>query len=258
MKPVIGKKLGMTQFFSPEGVVLPVTEIAVWPVTVTQLKNATKDGYEAVQVAGGQKKNLTKPVLGHLQGKKFRHIKEFRMPVGDLQVGDSWGTEVFTVGEKVRVIGISKGKGFQGVVKRWGFAGSPASHGHKDQLRMPGSIGATGPARVFKGTRMGGHMGSEQVTAKWLEVVKIDQEKNSIFIKGAIPGARNGVVYIISEAELKLNNTNDVNNANNTNEDTNDTKIDTNEDVNEENIVEEPVKEESTPAVIEDNKPEDK
>lgn len=194
----------MTQIFSPAGDVLPVTEIKVEPVTVTQIKTKTTDGYEAVQVGSGSKRKLTKSVLGHLQGKKFRHIKEFRMPIDDLEVGDGWGIEIFSEGDKARITGISKGKGFQGVVKRWGFHGSPATHGHKDQLRMPGSIGATGPARVFKGKKMPGHMGAQQTTTKWLEIVKIDKENNIISVKGAVPGARNGVIYLSAQGEFDL------------------------------------------------------
>ncbi len=181
-----------------------MTEIAVWPVTVTQIKTVATDGYEAVQVAAGEKRGLTKPLLGHLRGKKFRYLKEFKMPITGLSVDVSWGAGVFEVGEKVKVVGTSKGKGFQGPVKRWGFSGGRASHGNKDQLRTSGSVGAGGPAHVFKGIRMAGHTGADQVTAKWLEIVKVDPEQNVIFVKGAIPGAHNGVVYITSERELDL------------------------------------------------------
>ena len=197
MKAIIGKKIEMTQIFTPEGVVLPVTKIKVEPVTVIQIKTTAKDGYAAVQIGSGNKRQINKPLMGHFKGGKYRYVKEFKIEAADLKIGDSWGINMFVEGEKVKVVGTSKGKGFQGVVKRWGFAGSPATHGHKDQLRMPGSIGATGPARVFKGTRMGGHMGAKQITVKWLEIVKIDKDENIVYIKGAVPGARNGILYII-------------------------------------------------------------
>ncbi|MBL7022172.1 50S ribosomal protein L3 [Patescibacteria group bacterium] len=204
MKAIIGKKVEMTQIFTPEGVVLPVTKIKAEPVTVTQIKTNEKDGYAAVQVASGSKKATTKPLLGHFKGVKYRYAKEFKIEQEAVKVGDTWGVDIFNEGEKVRVIGTSKGKGFQGVVKRWGFHGSPASHGHKDQLRMPGSIGATGPARVFKGMRMGGHMGNAQITSKWLEVIKVDLEDNCIYVKGSVPGARNGILYIMTETKFEL------------------------------------------------------
>ncbi len=204
MKAIIGKKVEMTQIFTPDGVVLPVTKIKAEPVTVTQIKTNEKDGYAAVQVASGSKKATTKPLLGHFKGVKYRYAKEFKIEQDAVKVGDTWGVDIFNEGEKVRVIGTSKGKGFQGVVKRWGFHGSPASHGHKDQLRMPGSIGATGPARVFKGMKMGGHMGNAQITSKWLEVVKVDLEDNCIYVKGSVPGARNGILYIMTETKFEL------------------------------------------------------
>ena len=204
MKAIIGKKIEMTQIFSPNGVVLPVTKIKAEPVTVIQIKTNEKDGYEAVQVANGSKRSLTKPLSGHFKGGKYRYAKEFKIESVDIKVGDSWGIGIFKEGEMVKVVGTSKGKGFQGVVKRWGFHGSPASHGHKDQLRMPGSIGATGPARVFKGMKMGGHMGNAQITSKWLEIIKIDEEENIIYVKGSVPGARNGTLYIMTNTEFKL------------------------------------------------------
>jgi large subunit ribosomal protein L3 len=204
MKAIIGKKIEMTQLFTPDGVVLPVTKIIAEPVVVTQIKTVERDGYSAVQVASGTKRKVTKPLLGHFKGSKYRYSKEFKIEADKVNLGDTWGVNIFSEGEKAKVIGTSKGKGFQGVVKRWGFHGSPASHGHKDQLRMPGSIGATGPARVFKGTKMGGHMGNARVTAKWLEIVKIDEDNNIIYVKGAVPGARNGIVYIITESEFVL------------------------------------------------------
>ncbi|MFH1667944.1 MAG: 50S ribosomal protein L3 [Candidatus Komeilibacteria bacterium] len=202
MKLIIGKKLNMTQIFTPQGDVLPVTIINIEPVTITQIKTEKNDGYQAIQIGAGTKKKVNKPQTGHLKGKNFRYVKECRMPVADLQIGDSWGVDAFSEGEKVKISGKTKGKGFQGVVKRWGFHGSPASHGHKDQLRMPGSIGTTGPARVFKGMRMGGHMGNATASIKWLEIVKIDAVTSQIYVKGAVPGARHSLLYIFSEGDL--------------------------------------------------------
>lgn len=201
MKFILGKKLEMTQKFMEDGTVVPVTAVVAGPCTVTQVRTSEKDGYNAIQIGFLVKKKLNKPETGHLKGlDNFRYLQEFRVGEIDnketLKRGDEINVENFEVGDVVKVSGISKGKGFQGVVKRHHFAGSPASHGHKDQLRMPGSIGATGPARVFKGVRMPGRMGNSRVTVKNLKVIEIDKDKNIIFIKGAIPGARNGLVEI--------------------------------------------------------------
>ena len=214
MKFIIGKKLNMTQVFKEDGVVVPVTRVQAGPCVVTQVKTKEKEGVDAVQVGFGTQKTfrLTNPLKGHLKDIKMednanltaRHLHDFRSD-NELKRGDVFGVDIFEVGEKVEVTGTSKGKGFQGVVKRHGFHGSPASHGHKDQLRMPGSIGATDAARVFKGTRMGGHTGDEQVTVKNLEVVEIDEKNNEILIKGALPGARNGLVYICTgEGKIEI------------------------------------------------------
>lgn len=206
MKYIIGKKIGMTQVFREDGTVVPVTRIQAGPCVVTQVKTEEKEGVNAVQVGFGVQKlfRLTKPQKGHLKdinvenpNQTVRHLHDFRND-SDLKRGDIFTVSIFEPGEKVKVVGKSKGRGFQGVVKRHGFKGSPASHGHKDQLRMPGSIGATDAARVFKGTRMGGHMGDAQVSVLNLEIVKIDEENNELFIKGAVPGARNGLVYVMT------------------------------------------------------------
>lgn len=206
MKFILGKKLNMAQLFQANGQVVPVTVIAAGPCKITQAKQEATDGYVAVQIGFGAKKKLTKPLRGHLKNlPNFRYLKEFRINDAEkLQKGQTISVEVFQEGNTVRVTSVSKGKGFQGVVKRHGFHGSPASHGHKDQLRMPGSIGATYPQRVIKGKRMAGRMGGEQVTVKNLKIVKIDPEKNYLYIKGAVPGARNGLVLISGEGELKL------------------------------------------------------
>lgn len=196
MKFLLGTKLDMTQVWDESGKVVPVTRIQAGPCTVTQVKTEEADGYSAVQVGFGHKKRVTKALKGHLGGKKFRYLREFRGDVGDLKKGDVSTVADFEAGQEVTLRGVSKGKGFQGVVKRHGFKGSPASHGHKDQLRMPGSIGATEPARVFKGTRMAGRMGGEQTTVQKVHVVSVDKDTNILTIRGAVPGARNGLVEI--------------------------------------------------------------
>ncbi len=208
MKFILGKKLEMSQIFNEKGEVIPVTLVQAGPCLITQVKTEdNKDKYSAVQIGFDKKKSLSKAVKGHLKNlENFRWLREFRLAkTNDLKRGDKITINTFEIGDKIKVIGTSKGKGFQGVVKRHGFHGSPASHGHKDQLRMPGSIGPTGPARVFKGKKMPGHMGSEQITVKNLEVIKINKEKNILYIKGAVPGARNSLVLIQGEGKLKIN-----------------------------------------------------
>lgn len=223
MKFILGKKLEMSQIFKNDGTVVPVTMVKAGPCMVTQARTLDKDGYGAVQIGFGDKKRLNKPQKGHLKGlPKFRHLVEFRtVPQissnkssnisnekagdgGGLQRGDEVLVGVFEVGDKVKVSGVSKGKGFQGVVKRHGFHGQSATHGTKDQVRAPGSIGATEPARVFPGMRMPGRMGGEQVTVANLEIAKVEPEKNLIYIKGAVPGGRNGLLAISGEGEMAL------------------------------------------------------
>lgn len=191
----------MGQIWNEAGERIPVTWIKIDPCKVTQVKTEDKDGYSAVQIGCGEKKRLIKPLAGHLKDlPKFRYLKEFRVSDPEnYERGKEIKVSVFEPGDKVAVAGTSKGRGFAGVVKRHGFHGSPASHGHKDQLRMPGSIGATDPAHVFKGTKMGGQMGAERVTVKNLEVVQVDEKENRLAIKGAVPGARNSLVEIIAE-----------------------------------------------------------
>lgn len=201
MKFILGKKLEMTQKFLDDGTVVPVTAVLAGPCAITQVKTVAKDGYDAAQIGFGIKKKMNKPQAGHLKDlDNFRYLREVRIDElkgkEDLKRGDVIAVDSFQVGDLVKVSGNSKGKGFQGVVRRHGFSGSPATHGHKDQLRMPGSIGSTGPQRVFKGMRMAGRMGDERITVKNLKVIEIDKNKNIIFIKGAIPGARNGLVEI--------------------------------------------------------------
>lgn len=206
MKFIIGKKQEMTQVWQGDKVVA-VTRVQVGPCVVTQVKTSDKDGYEAVQLGFGvrKEKNINKPQKGHMKGLgNFANLKEFRVPVGELKTGDVIEATTFEVGDSVQVIGTSKGKGFQGVVKRHGFAGTNEQHGNKDQTRMPGSVGATGPAHVFKGTRMAGRMGGDQVTMKSLEIIEIDSENNTLLISGTIPGARNSLVCVSGEGELKI------------------------------------------------------
>ncbi len=203
----------MTQVFRDDGKVVPVTRVKAGPCVITQVKMNKEDGNSAVQVGFGEQKmfRMSKPRQGHL--KKViknnigpRYLRQMKIEDSDnLNVGDVFAVNIFQPGEKVQVTGYAKGKGFQGVVKRHRFAGSPASHGHKDQLRMPGSIGATDPARVFKGTRMAGHMGDNKVTVKNLEIVQVNPEENELLVKGALPGAR-GTLLMIStdEGEIEI------------------------------------------------------
>jgi large subunit ribosomal protein L3 len=210
MKFILGKKLEMTQIFHDDGRVVPVTAVLAEPNVVTQIKTADKDRYSAVQIGFGGfgSKHINKAKAGHTKGlENVKTMKEFRVDVSDVEKvkrGDKITVKVFENNDIVKVTGVSKGKGFQGVVKRHGFHGSPASHGHKDQLRMPGSIGATDAARVFKGKKMPGRMGTDQVTVAGLEVVNIDVEKNVIYIKGAIPGARNGLIMVSAPGDMDL------------------------------------------------------
>ncbi len=200
MKFIIGRKVKMTSLHRPDGRVVPATLVKVEPNIVTQLRTNEKDTYTAVQVGTGTKKKSTKALRGHLQGKSYAIVREFRPRAGqtlpEMKVGDTIDLSQFAEGDKVNVIGTSKGRGFQGVVKRHGFHGSPKTHGHKDQLRMPGSIGSTAPQRVFKGMRMGGHMGNAQITVKHLEVIQVNAEAGEILLKGAVPGAPRSLVYI--------------------------------------------------------------
>jgi len=207
MNFIIGKKVGMSQVFGEDGTVTPVTVLDVTPNIVTQVKNIEKDGYNAVQLGFGARKakNISKPVLGHLKDLgPFAVLKEFRTEEGAaFERGQEIKVDTFETGEMIDVSGVSIGRGFAGVVKRHGFAGSPATHGHKDQHRMPGSIGAQEPQHVFKGTRMGGHMGAENCTTKNLQVVKIDVEHNQLLVKGAVPGSNGGIVVVVTAKNAK-------------------------------------------------------
>lgn len=198
MKFILGKKLGMTQVFKGD-IVIPVTLIESGSNFVTQIKEKDKDGYSAVQVGfdARKEKNIKKPQLGHLKKiGNLRWLREFRIDGTELNVGDEIKPDVFAVGEKVTVIAISKGKGFQGVVKRHKFGGGPKSHGQKDRLRAPGSIGASWPQHVIKGMKMAGRMGSDRKTVKNLEIIEVEKDSNLIAVKGAIPGRRGTLIMI--------------------------------------------------------------
>ncbi len=196
---IIGKKLGMTQIFRDNGKVEAVTAIEAGPCAVVQVKTAAREGYNALQIGFGQAKRLSSPQRGHLKDLgQFRYLREFRADdIEGVQVGDRIDVSLFQAGDLVDVTGVSKGKGFAGVVKRHGFAGGPKTHGQSDRHRHPGSIGAgTSPGRVFKGTKMAGHMGSERVTVRKLEVFQTDPDRNLLLVKGAVPGASNGLLLI--------------------------------------------------------------
>ena len=201
MKGILGKKIGMTQIFTEAGEVVPVTVVEAGPVVVTQVKTIENDGYNAVQVGfvDAKEKSLNKPQKGHLAAANTlkKHLKEFRVEaVEAYTVGQEIKADVFATGEMIDVTGISKGKGFQGPIKRHGQSRGPESHGSRYH-RRPGSMGACSyPGRVFKNKKLAGHMGSVKVTVQNLEVVRVDAEKNFILVKGAIPGAKGSVVTI--------------------------------------------------------------
>lgn len=196
---ILGRKVGMTQVFDERGLAIPVTVIEAGPCVVTQIKTPERDGYAAVQLGFGTAKRLNKPQRGHLSGlPPVRFLREIRMsPDESIEVGQQVDVGIFQPGDKVDVTGISKGKGFAGVVKRYGFAGGPRTHGQSDRLRAPGALssGST-PGRVFKGKRMPGRMGGDQITLQNLSVVQADPERNLLLVRGAVPGARDGLLII--------------------------------------------------------------
>ena len=201
MKGILGKKLGMTQIFTEAGNVVPVTVVEAGPVVVTQIKTTEKEGYNAVQVGfvDAKEKSLNKPQKGHLAAANVlkKHLKEFRMDsVEEFSVGQEIKADIFAAGEVIDVTGTSKGKGFQGPIKRHGQSRGPESHGSRYH-RRPGSMGACSfPGRVFKNKKLAGHMGSVKVTVQNLEVVRVDADKNLILVKGAIPGPKGSMVTI--------------------------------------------------------------
>ena len=201
MKGILGKKLGMTQIFTAEGIVVPVTVVEAGPNVVTQVKTVEKDGYNAIQVGfeDAKEKSLNKPQKGHLAAANVlkKHLKEFRVnAVEEFTVGQEIKADLFAAGEKIDVTGTSKGKGFQGPIKRHGQSRGPESHGSRYH-RRPGSMGACSfPGRVLKNKKLAGHMGSVKVTVQNLEVVRVDADKNLILVKGAIPGPKGSMVTI--------------------------------------------------------------
>lgn len=211
MEGIIGRKIGMTRIFNSEGEVVPATVIEAGPCWVVQIKTEDREGYEAVQLGFGEKRKslFNKPTSGHFTKAKIepkRFLKEIRCKnVKKLKLGQKIKLNIFSAGEKVDVTGISKGLGFQGGVRRYGFKGGPKSHGQSDRERAPGSIGASSyPSRVWKGQRMAGRMGKEIVTIKNLEIVEVDEKRNLLVVKGAVPGKKNSLLTIKKSKKLSL------------------------------------------------------
>ncbi len=205
MPAILAKKLGMTQVFQEDGSVARVTVLEAGPCPVTAIRTSERDGYDAVQLAFGQakEKHVSKPELGHLKkadAPPMRRLAEFRGEARELQLGDSVTVDAFEVGARVKIAGTSKGKGFQGTIKRHNFASGPKSHGSHN-VRAPGSIGASAwPARVMKGIRGPGQMGAKRVTQKGLEVVSVDAKENLMLVRGSVPGPRGSIVEVRSDA----------------------------------------------------------
>ena len=213
MKGILGKKIGMTQIFNERGEVIPVTVIEAGPCFVAQIKSIERDGYSAIQLGFEEvkPKRLNKPELQHLRKSDLpplRYLREIRMNEEDtarFKEGQKVTVDLFEAGEYVDVTGTSKGRGFAGVVKRHGFRGGPTTHGQSDRLRAPGSIGACKtPGRIMKGKRMPGHMGNERVTVQGLEVMMVDPERNLLVVRGAVPGAQNGLLLIRQARKTRL------------------------------------------------------
>lgn len=200
VKAILGRKLGMTQAFDESGRLQALTAIEAGPCYVTQIKTHDKDGYSAVQIGFQETKRLNSPSKGHLKpvGKQLKYVKEFRViDAAPFSLGQSLDAGIFDKGEKVDVVGTSKGKGFAGGVKRYHFGGGPKTHGQSDRQRAPGSVGGTtSPGRVYKGTRMAGHLGASRITVRNVEVAQADPGRNLIVIKGAVPGPAGSVVLI--------------------------------------------------------------
>lgn len=200
VRGLIGRKLGMTQVFSDEGLAIPVTVIETGPCVVTQIRTEEKDGYEAVQLGFGIAKRLNKPEHGHVKpsGHFVKTLREVKADdYSAIEVGQVFTADTFAEGELVDISGTSKGRGFQGGMKRHGFSGGPKTHGQSDRARAPGSIGSSAtPGRVFKGMRMAGHMGNERVTVQNLKVVRVDAERNLLLVEGSVPGPKQGTLLI--------------------------------------------------------------
>ncbi|MGI8702968.1 MAG: 50S ribosomal protein L3 [Candidatus Limnocylindrales bacterium] len=195
---LIGRKVGMTQVFAEDGTMVPVSVLTVEPNTVTEIRTTERDGYVAVQLGAGTARRLTKPRLGQLGDlPRVKDVREFRLEdAGEYEVGQTLDVSLFSAGDEVDVTGVTKGKGFQGTIKRWGMRRGPATHG-SDSHRQPGSIGAgTDPGRVMKGQKMSGHMGDVRRTIKRLTVVRTDPERNLLLIRGSVPGARNALLLV--------------------------------------------------------------
>lgn len=207
MKGILGKKVGMTQIFDDAGEAVPVTIIEAGPCYITQLKSRKTDGYEAIQMGFGEAKRLNRPQRGHLPKgvPDLRYLHEITVDdIAAYEIGQKIDAGIFSVGDLVDVTGISKGKGFAGVMKRHSFRGGPATHGQSDRARAPGSVGSTTtPGRVWKGMRMAGHMGNQRTTMQNLKVVLVDPERNLLAIKGAVPGAKGGLVTVKSAVKGK-------------------------------------------------------
>jgi large subunit ribosomal protein L3 len=198
---LLGRKLGMSQVFDEHGAVKAVTAIQAGPCTVTQVKTPERDGYSAIQIGFEDAKKLNKPEAGHLEKanvQPLRHLREVRLDgPPSYEVGQQIDVSLFAAGDIVDAVGTSKGKGYAGGVKRHHFRGGPKTHGQSDRYRAPGSIGATTtPGRVYKGTRMAGHLGSDRVTVQNLKVVEVDPDRNLLLVEGSVPGATNGLLFI--------------------------------------------------------------
>ena len=201
---LIGKKLNMTTSLKEKkGLAIPTTIIQLGPCKVTQVKTLKRDGYESIQIGFSESKNINKPQAGHQKRSEssFKVLKEVSSPsVDSVEVGQSFDCSIFEVGEKVSIQGYSKGKGFAGTVKRYNFKGGPKTHGQSDRHRAPGSIGAgSSPGRVWKGTKMSGHMGDEKITQKGLKITKIDKENNLIEVMGSVPGSNTNTLIVMKE-----------------------------------------------------------
>jgi large subunit ribosomal protein L3 len=200
---ILGRKVGMTQIFMDDGKVIPVSLVNAGPCSIVQVKTKENDGYQAIQVGLGERKKVTKPMAGHLKKANLKTVGklgEFRpKDLGKYKVGDQLDVTLFAVGEKVSVAGWTKGRGFSGGIKRWGWHGGPATHGSMSHRRTGSNSSGSSPGRVRKGKKLAGRYGNERVTVKNLKVVKIEKEKNLIYLRGAIPGAKNGYIIITKE-----------------------------------------------------------
>jgi len=195
MKFILGLKLAMSQIFDEKGNVIPITLIEAGPCLITQIKTKEKDKQEAIQL-GFKKIEKKKKIKKSMEKKPYRFLREFKDKIDEYKLGQRIDASIFQAGDKVKVSGVSKGKGFAGVVKRWGFAGRPKTHGTKHELRTPGSVGTSFPQRVVKGRKMPGRMGHQRITIRNLKVIKVDPENNLLAVKGAVPGRKGTLLEI--------------------------------------------------------------